>query len=836
MLRCRSVQKVVGLAKRVVMLVLLFSFSYVPSLNAAVLVSDTTWSKNMTVSEDILIPKGVTLTIKSGTVVRILPAESTKTDPEFISPLTEITVRGRIIIEGTKDAPVEFISAEPGREGEWAGIIVDSGEASIRGCHISSADSAVYISDASVSLSGVLLTGNRYGVTTIGKRSSLTMRDSRVIGNDYGVIIASDVEPMFTDTIVRGNKKKDLWKQDIPNSAEYKNKGGAEGLPQLTRSYSDEVLIGDTVWRGRIRVDGNLRIPEGSRLLITPGTVIEFSKKDTNGDGIGENGILIQGMLVAKGTKEKPIRFRSAELIKNIGDWDSINLMNSDKSENLIENCSFEDAYRGLHFHYSNVKVIGSSFSRSHRGIQFQESAVEIVESEFIGNRSAVQGRDSAVRFVSNRLYDNYQGVNFFRNNLLVSDNHVTGSLREGIRIREGSAIVSKNQITGNRHGIMLADIYYGVVTENLIANSSEAGLSLRNVDNIEVQGNYLGKNGSNGLSLQDVRGELKNNLFAFNSERGIGITSFSGEITGNNFVGNGLYAIDLESADGIDAPGNWWGGDSPEKVIFDRNMDSARGEVRVRQVSTLPALFSWPVREISGNIVLAGDIKISGQTTVPVESFLTISPGTSVKFAEAAGLTVRGRITSQGTSVKPIFFTSLSEKAPGAWDEIAIEQALDSSFSYTVIEYANWGIHGHFTNLILDHVRVQHNGGGMRFRSGPVTVRQSVFAGNGIGIRSYIGNGTFEENIITDNEIGVFVRERGGGLLLKNNNIFGNSDYNVRSGDFNTEDIPATANWWGVQAPERTIYDGRVETGIGRVLFEPALSQPVNLENAGVQ
>ncbi|NVN98099.1 MAG: right-handed parallel beta-helix repeat-containing protein [Geobacteraceae bacterium] len=823
--------------KRIILSAL--SLLLIPLYNAeaAVITSDTIWQKEVSVTEDTLVPQGVTLTIKPGTIIKISPAESTKTDPEFISPLTEITVRGRITIEGTKDEPVTFISAEAGRENEWAGIIIDGGEAAIRNCTISGAESALYLINATVAANSLTISGNRYGITSAGKRANLIIRDSSISGNDYGLVLISDIEPDLKGTSINGNRKKDFWKEDLPHSPEPpKSLASSSATTMTARVYTDEALVGDTVWRGRVRVDGNLRIPEGSRLLITPGTVVEFSRKDTNGDGIGENGILIQGAMVAKGTKENPIIFRSSELIRKMGDWDSVNLMNSDKAENLIENCIFEDAYRGLHFHYSTVKVTGSYFANSFRGVQFQESTVEISDSSFIGNKSAIQGRDSLVKFHGNRLYNNHQGVNFFRNNLLFTNNLISGSLKEGVRIREGNATVRRNMVTANRQGMMLADIFYGSISENIIANSSEAGLALRNVDNIEVSGNYFGRNGSNGLNLQDVRAEIKGNLFTFNTERGIGITSFSGVISSNNFAENGLYAIDLESPDDIAADNNWWGGNLPENVVFDRRKDPARGLVKSDSTAPSAHTFKWPLDVLSGNITLAGDILFSGQMAVPVESALTISPGTKVVLAESSGLSVRGRINSNGTAAKPVTFTSLSIKSPGAWDEIVLEQALDSTFAYTVIEYGTWGIHGHFTNLLLDHVLIRHNNGGMRFRSGPVIVRQSVFSDNGIGIRSYIGNGKIEENIITGNEIGVFVRERGSGLVLKRNNIFANSDYNIRSGDFNSEDIPATGNWWGTKDPAQTIYDGRVEEGVGKVIFDPILLEPVNLEKAGVK
>jgi len=801
---------------------------------ALVLTTDTVWQNEVTVTEDTLVPTGVTLTVRPGTIIKVSPAESTKTDPEFISPLTEITVRGRLKVEGNVEAPVSFISSESENKSEWAGILIDGGVAELKNCSITAADSALYSINGLVTAANLVLSGNRYGMTIIGNAGKTGILGSSVRNNDYGIILLSSAEPDLAGTSVTGNRKKDLWKEELPPPPD--SQSSSDVVPPLSRSYNDEALIGDTVWRGRIRINGNLRIPEESRLLITPGTVIEFSRKDTNGDGIGENGILIQGSIVAKGTRQSPIVFRSAENVAKPGDWDSVNIMNSDKAENLIEHCIFEDAYRGLHFHYSNVKVSGSRFLNNYRGIQFQESSVEIIDSDFVSNKSAVQGRDSVVRFDGNRLNGNHQGVNFFRNNLVFSGNRASGSLKEAVRIREGNASVTRNIITANRLGMMFADIYYGSITGNLVANSSETGLALRSVDNLEISGNYLGRNGLNGLNLQDSRAEIKGNLIAFNAERGVGILSFSGNITANNIIGNGLYAIDLEYSEDIDAAGNWWGGDKPSAVVFDKLKDPSRGRVVTGTVSDSPFPFVWPVDELAGNLALAGDVIINGHPAVPQGSALTLYRGSRIRFSDGAGLNVKGRLTSEGTAEKPVLFTSLSEKNPGAWDEIVLEQALDSSFRFAVIEYGTWGIHGHFTKLLLDHVLATHNNGGMRFRSGPVTVRQSVFRDNGIGIRSYLGNGVFEENVITGNEVGLFVRERGGGLTIRKNNFFANSEYNIRSGDFNSEDIPATGNWWGSSTPAATIYDGRIEAGIGKVLFEPFLENPVNLESAGVR
>jgi len=834
MLRTRTNQY--GMTSAIICLLatILFFFAPPPTASATVVTADTVWQNEVSITEDILVTAGATLIIRPGTVVRVTPAESTKTDPEYMSPLTEITVRGRLKIEGTPQAPVKFLPRDGKEAGEWAGILLDGGEADISNCTISGAEAALYAIDATLRLEQSTLAGNRYALTLIGNRTRATINGSSIRANDYGLVTIDAAEPLLDETDIKANRKKDRWKETL-HKAELPPQPTREIASPVARIYRSEALVGDTLWSGRVRVEGNLRIPEGSRLLIAPGTVVEFSRLDSNGDGIGENGLLIQGAFIAKGTKQAPIVFRSGENNRRQGDWDSINIMNSDRAENLVENCIVEDAYRGLHFHYSTVLVSGSSFRNNYRAIQFQESTVEIADSGFIANKSGVQGRDSRVVFTKNTLLGNNQGVNFFRCNLNYSNNRTSGGRREAVRIREGSAVVTGNLIIGNRFGMMIADSFYGSIRGNVIAGSGETGLSMRNVDNLELSGNYLGGNGTNGLSLQEARVAVSGNLITANGERGIGVLSFSGTISDNNISGNKLYAIDLEGAEDMEAPGNWWGGDDPAKVVYDKRLDPARGRVNAGTPSARPHPFTWPLQQLYGDITLDGEVLLDGHPLVNPGSFLTVAPGTTVRFTPGSGLIIRGRLKAEGTSEKPILFTSQSGQQRESWDEIILEQATDSTITHAIIEYATWGIHGHFTNLLLEHVVARENGGGMRFRSGPVTIRQSVFRDNGIGIRAYMGNAVIEENTISGNEIGLFVRERGGGLIVRKNNFSANSDYNIRSGDFNNEDIKAQDNWWGTSDPLTTIFDGRQEEGIGKVLLEPFLLSPIQLDKAGV-
>lgn len=796
--------------------------------HAVTLDKNTVWQGEVKVSEDILVPKGITLTIKPGTMVRVAVAESTKTDPEYISPLTEITIRGTLNVEGTQKAPVEF-SGEDGKIGNWAGIIIDQGKAIMNFFRIRNAETAIHSLDGGLQMNGAILQDNRYGLVLQGIKCDTVQENSLITANDYGVFTLQGARLVTKSSKLIANRKRDSYSAETKPLPSPAVSTIPKDLP-VSRRYRDEAFRGDMVWQGRIEVAGTIRVPQGSRLIIMPGTIIEFEKKDTNSDGIGENGIMVQGRLIAKGTKEEPIVFRSAEKEKSIGDWDSINIMDSTEGQNLIEHCRIENAYRGLHFHFSNVAVHNSVISNNYRGIQFQESQVDLKGNYLYGNKSGVQGRDSDLTFSDNTLQNNYVGANFYRATITASGNMILDNWKEGLRIREGVSTLQENLIDGNRQGLMLADMFYGSYTRNSFTNNLETGLAVRNADNIEVSENVIASNKINGLNVQDSRFLIKGNQITDNAERGIGVQSFDGLITENNLAANGLYAIDLDGTGDVEAPNNWWGTDDPAQVILDKRVESTRGRVIHDKIHIEPFKFIWPLQTISTDTIWRGNIIINRNTSAMNSATLNIAPATTVQFAKDTGLLIKGKIIATGKPSGKIVFTSIDKKAASDWEEIQLEYATGSVISNCVFEYATWGLHSHFTNLSISDSLFTNNFGGMRFRSGPVEIKRSIFKQNSIGIRSYIGNAVIKDNIITGNETGIFVREKGGGLSITHNNIFDNSSYNIRVGDFNNEDVPAQNNWWGSAGPLATFFDGRNEPGIGNVLYEPFSREPLRI------
>ncbi|OGU16155.1 MAG: hypothetical protein A2076_05820 [Geobacteraceae bacterium GWC2_53_11] len=809
----------------VAFLFLLF-FVVSPGISHAVtLTKDTVWTGEVRVAEDVLVPRGITLTVRAGTIIRIAAAESTKTDPEFISPLTEITIRGKLVVEGTGKAPVTF-SGEEKRNASWAGIAIDQGTAEVSAVQVHDSEAAFTVLDGSLNMTGSLLSRNRYGVVAHGSAANARIEGSRITENEYGVFTFQGARLESKSSLVTGNRKKDSYSATSKEFAPPNTLATSADSP-VSRRYQDEVFRGDTIWQGRIEVAGVIRVPEGSRLFILPGTIVEFVKKDTTGTGIGENGLLIQGRLIAKGTPENPIIFRSAENVKRTGDWDSINIMNSSGTQNLIEYCRIEHAYRGLHFHFSHVGLFNSQVTNNYRAIQFQESLVLLKNNYIYGNKSGVQGRDSDVTLTDNVIAANYLGANFFRTNLTARGNRITANGKEGLRIREGISSLQENSIDGNRFGMMVADMFYGDYSRNNISYNQEVGIFLKNADNVEVVGNNIALNGFNGLNIQESRATVRGNQISDNGERGIGVQSFNGEISGNNFIKNRLYAIDLEGPQDVMAYENWWGGDAPAKVVFDKRSDPARGRVNQDRASERPFRFVWPLQSVAVDALWRGVIAITQPVTVYSGVELSVAPGTTVEFSEGIGMLVKGRLIAKGEETAKISFTSDRRKAAGDWNEVQLEYATGSIVSNCIFEYATWGLHSHFTNLVVSDSYFANNYGGMRFRSGPAEIRNSTFENNSIGIRAYLGNAVIRGTTIQKNEVGIFVREKGGGLVVNGNNIVGNSSYGIRVGDFNNEDVNARGNWWGGSDPSSAIFDEKYEPGIGRVLFEPYLDAP---------
>jgi len=815
----------------------LISVIFMPRLSQAALIDhDTTWSGEVVMQEDFLVLPGATLTIAPGTVIHVEASENTKTEPEFLSPLTELTVRGKLKATGSKESPITFAvkASADGKTKEWAGIFVDGGTVSLTWTTVQSAESGLTFIKGEAEAVSATFQKNRYGLTIQKSEPRLKLVNSMILENDYGLVLLNGATVINDNSEIRVNRQKDLLQTEairsfIPPPKEYRLEPSGK-----TTTYGSEVLLGNVIWKDRILINGVVRLPEQSKLIILPGTVIEFSKRDTNGDGIGENGMLVLGMLVAKGTAEQPIIFRSAESKKNSGDWDSINLFNSDGFQNMIEYCQVEDAYRAIHAHFSNLFIGHSVLRRNLRGMQFQESLVEVVDTDMYNNSTSVRARDSEVSFSGNRFYDNLFGPNLYRATGTFAGNLIAANFLDGARVREGALEVRENTMFGNRYGLTLAYADTGVFSRNVIVGNSETGIAVKGTDRIQVKENFIQGNGANGISLLDSLAVISGNHIALNDERGIGIISFAGEIRDNNLINNKLYAIGMDGDKDVAVSGNWWGGAVLDEVIFDKQDDPSKGRLDYGTVRDAAVPFVWPTTSVDTDTTWFGEIQLPYGISIKAGTTLKVAPATTVKIGKDVLIWADGNIEAVGEAKGRIRFTSLEQAEGPYWDQITTELA-KAIFVHCDFENANMALHSHFSNVLVKDCSFFNSESGFRFRGGPVEISRSWFQGNVFGIVSYFTKARVIDNVFTGNDVGILVRnERNGGMMIAGNNIYKNKRYNLRVGDFNEgQNVDAKNNWWGGDEPLATIFDDRAEPGVGLVYFEPFAKEAFDLQIA---
>jgi len=166
---------------------------------------DLVWEGTVTMSGDVLILKGGSLTIRPGTQVNVFPAEGTKIDPEYLSSQTELLVRGNLEILGTADAPVRFVLIERSdlEEIAWSGITLDStAQSRILHAELERADIAIRVVASSPEIKGNKITRCRYGIV-LQQQSHPKILDNLLSDGEGGIFCWKGSNPyLLGNTII----------------------------------------------------------------------------------------------------------------------------------------------------------------------------------------------------------------------------------------------------------------------------------------------------------------------------------------------------------------------------------------------------------------------------------------------------------------------------------------------------------------------------------------------------------------------------------------------------------------------------------------------------------
>ena len=587
------------------------------------MLADAVWSGTVVLADDFQVPRGRTLRIAAGTRVLVRPADSTKTEPEYLDNATELLVRGRLVVEGSASRPVVFepLPAESGAGGElrWGGIIFDGGAGEIRHARLSGADTGLTLIAASPLIADVSIAGVRQGIAVHrgsaphltrvavraeeggitcwpGARPVLEAVDARADEHE-GLIVAPGAVPRIDGSAFRGKTADVLWgaeagpppgidaprikrERGVAGETAQEGRGGG-ALPPLpfepqvppagatpTRVYRGEQFIGeDTTWEGEVLIDGTVMVSPAARLTIAPGTVVRFAFRDSDADGLGESEIFIQGRLLAAGTREAPIVFTALDG-DGRGRWGAINLMGSDAEESRLSWCLVEHGFRGLHGHFSRFRVEHSIFRDNYRSIQFQESTAAIADCAVTGSASALRFRDSTAAIEGFAVFGNTLGIQVLRSSFSLVGASVFGNALAGMHARESEGTIVGSRFEGNTPGLRVSDC------------------------RLRIEGNRFVGNNAAGLQLRRTEGRVEGNVFAASAGNGVSTDSPGALLRGNAIVGSLRFALESNTGAAIDAVGNWWGPAGPSaESIFDAADDPAIGPVL-----TAPPLTAAPV------------------------------------------------------------------------------------------------------------------------------------------------------------------------------------------------------------------------------------------------
>jgi hypothetical protein len=309
--------------------------------------------------------------------------------------------------------------------------------------------------------------------------------------------------------------------------------------------YGDRVLSEDTAWRGEVLVEGVLTVGPQATLSVEPGTVVRFRKK-----GAQAPLLVVQGRIVAAGTKEVPVLFSSSFTVPAAGDWQGILLLGSEK-KNLLENCRIEGAETGLEVLYSNVTLKGVRAEHVRTGMRFQDALVVMDGGGVADSDTALRFSETEATLRSLSLTGNRQGVSALHSSIYLLDGTLTGNQAGAFSGDSSRVKIQGGALTGNGSGLTLLGCE-GSVTGVRLAKNREFGLSLA-ASRVKVSGNVISGNGNNGVIVTDGAAVAWDNAIFENA-------------------GYDLYHAGVEE---FRAPANWWGGSQPK--IYDNN---GRGRV----------------------------------------------------------------------------------------------------------------------------------------------------------------------------------------------------------------------------------------------------------------
>ena len=199
-----------------------------------------------------------------------------------------------------------------------------------------------------------------------------------------------------------------------------------------------EIFV-DTLWRGTVIIDGQVKVFKGATLTIAPGTDILFVRQDRDQDGLGDGTLIVEGALVAVGSRQQPIRFRSAASDPQPGDW--LELRVDFARDCRLSFCEIRDSAHTLHAHFTRAVVEDCTIRNNIDGCRLGQGSFVIRRCLIEDNSGkGINFRNSTVEISGNIIRRNATGIFLFET--------------------DRSLLLAGNNFHNNGHNLRLGDFF----------------------------------------------------------------------------------------------------------------------------------------------------------------------------------------------------------------------------------------------------------------------------------------------------------------------------------------------------------------------------------------
>ena len=319
---------------------------------------------------------------------------------------------------------------------------------------------------------------------------------------------------------------------------------------------------------------------------------------------------------------------------------------------------------------------------------------------------------------------------------------------------------------------------YGGYVT------SSKKGNIICNSGSVEITNSKLRESSGAGISVYNSSGVSITNSEIINSA-GSGIhfetSNTTGEIKDNQITGNGGWAIYFQSnRGGTVVSGNTIFGNAQALQIRGSSLPLFTNNTVFNNTDPTINILAG---DITSNVTLEnlGPYKVIGNNYLYIygnsqKATLTVKPGVTMRFDDY-GLIIGksgnlGALYAEGTEQDPIRFSSVSE-VPNSWKGIIIKDDTEnakSTLKNCIIEYAG---------KISDSYR---QGNIICSNASPIIMNCTIKSGGQNGISVYDTScPVIQQNEIIDNEEnGIWLYRSGAMAIIEDNTISGNGAYGI--------------------------------------------------------